>query len=138
MLFIRFTDDTLTSRTVDKKGNLLPYFTENKNLVSGEGDNRVMNYNFRPTITKDPDNMRKVTRPKNYDSTKYELLADFLKKYPDTNITDLIGVYKRGNGKYEFNNQQNSTISLGLFGGNVDYPDEDYKRRQEVYQDHKD
>ncbi|MGK7397405.1 MAG: FAD-dependent oxidoreductase [Candidatus Cyclobacteriaceae bacterium M3_2C_046] len=134
---IRFIDDTLTSRTVDKHGKILPYFSENKNLNPGQGDNRVMNYNFRPTMTRDINNMRKVIRPENYDSTRYQLLADFLEKYPDTNLKDLIGVYPRGNGKFEFNNRQNSTISLGLFGGNVDYPDADYAQRHQIYQNHK-
>ena len=135
---VRFMDDTLESRTVDQNGQLLPYFTENENLVPGTGDQRVICYNFRPTMTKDPDNMRPVTRPENYDSTRYQLLADFLNKYPETEITGLIGIYDRGSGKYEFNNRQHSTISLGIFGGNVDYPDSDYETRERIYQDHKD
>ncbi len=89
-------------------------------------------------MTKDPDNMRPVTRPENYDSTRYQLLADFLNKYPETEIFDLIGIMSRGSGKYEFNNRQHSTISLGIFGGNVDYPDSDYETRERIYQDHKD
>lgn len=135
---IRFTDDTLSGRTVQTSGKLLPYFSENKNLNAGEGDNRVMNYNFRPIMTKELNNMRVITLPPNYDASRYQLLNDFLKKYPDTKLSDLIGIYARGSGKYEFNNKQHSSISLGLFGGNVDYPDADYKRRNEIYQDHKD
>lgn len=135
---IRLTDDTLVSRTVDKKGKLLPYFSANKNLVNGQADIRVMNYNFRPTMTKVVSNSKPVTKPANYDPQRYQLLTDYLKDKPDTKLDDLIGILGRGNGKWEFNNQQNSTISLGLFGGNVEYPDADRKKRQEIYQDHKD
>lgn len=135
---IRFTDDTLQARTVDKKGKLLPYFTKNENLVPGSASERVMNYNFRPTMSKDPKNMRPITAPANYDPSRYQSLADFLKEHPDTELKQLVGIYARGNGKWEFNNQQNSTISLGLFGGNVDYPDAAPERRKEIYQDHKD
>lgn len=134
---IRFTDDTLQARTVDKKGKLLPYFTKNENLVPGSADNRVMNYNFRPTMSKDPKNMRPVGSPANYDPSRYQPLADFLKEHPDTELKQLVGIYARGSGKWEFNNQQNSTISLGLFGGNVDYPDASPERRKQIYDDHK-
>ncbi|HTF20641.1 MAG TPA: FAD-dependent oxidoreductase [Chryseolinea sp.] len=135
---IRLTDDTLSSRTVDKKGKMLPYFSENKDLVNGRADIRVMNYNFRPTMTKETANARPVVKPENYSPERYQLLADYLKANPKTTLDDLVGILGRGNGKWEFNNQQNSTISLGLFGGNVDYPDADLKRRKEIYQDHKD
>lgn len=135
---IRFVDDTLYGRTVDENGKLLPYFTKNEGLISGAADHRVMNYNFRPTMTKDPDNFVPVTKPENYDPKQFSLLSDYLSKNPDTRIWDLIGVYRRGNNKFEFNNQQHSTISLGLFGGNVEYPDADYEKREEIYQAHKD
>lgn len=135
---IRFVDDTLYGRTVDENGKLLPYFTKNEGLIPGAADQRVMNYNFRPTMTKDPDNFVPVTKPENYDPRQFSLLSDYLSKNPDTRIWDLIGVYRRGNNKFEFNNKQHSTISLGLFGGNVDYPDADYEKREEIYQAHKD
>jgi hypothetical protein len=135
---IRFVDDTLYGRTVAENGKLLPYFTQNEGLIPGAADQRVMNYNFRPTMTKNPDNFVMVTKPENYNPKQFSLLSDYLSKNPDTRIWDLIGVYPRGNDKYEFNNKQHSTISLGLFGGNVDYPDADYEKREEIYQAHKD
>ena len=135
---IRLIDDTLAGRTVDRKGKLLPYFSKNENLVPGRGDKRVMNYNFRPTMSKDPANMREIVMPERYDPNRYQLLADFLKEHPDTRLTDLVGIYGRGHGKWEFNNRQHSSISLGLFGGNLDYPDADYGKRKQIYQDHKD
>lgn len=135
---IRLIDDTLKARTVDKKGKLLPYFSKNENLVPGAADKRVMNYNFRPTMTKDPSKMRPITKPANYDPSRYSLLGDYLKERPNTKLNELVGIYGRGNGKWEFNNQQHSSISLGLFGGNVDYPDADRATRQKIYQDHKD
>jgi len=135
---IRLVDDTLSGRTIDKKGKLLPYFSANENLVPGSSDKRVINYNFRPTMSKDPLNMREIVMPSRYDPLRYQLLGDFLKQNPGTKLGDLIGIYGRGNGKWEFNNRQHSSISLGLFGGNVEYPDGDQKKREEIYQDHKD
>lgn len=135
---IRFVDDTLSARTVDSKGRLLPYFSKNENLKPGAASNRVMNYNFRPTMSKTPGKMRPITKPARYNAGRYQILADYLKVHPETTLSDLVGILDRGEGKFEFNNRQYSSISLGLFGGNAEYPDADYKKRQEIYQDHKD
>ncbi len=135
---IRFIDDTLKAKTVDSKGQLLPYFSQKEGLVPGEGDKRVMNYNFRLVMTKLPENKVPIEKPKNYDPSQFMLLSDYLGEYPDTELNQLIGIYNRGSGKWEYNNKQLAVISLGLFGGNVDYPDADYARRKEIYQAHKD
>ncbi len=42
---------------------------------TGQGDKRVQAYNFRITMTNDPHNRIPITRPENYDSTRYELLV---------------------------------------------------------------
>ncbi len=135
---IRFMDDTLYANTVDDTGNLLSYFSKNEGLVSGEGDKRVMNYNFRPTMTRVDSNKVPVRKPAGYDPSQYQLLSDFLANYPDTRLGELIGIYPRGSGKFEFNNQQHAVISLGLFGGNIDYPDAGFDNRLAIYNKHKD
>lgn len=134
---LRLIDDTLKCRTIDENGNLLPYFNRYDTLIPGSGDERVMNYNFRPTLTKNKDNFITVTRPKDYDSTDFNFLADYLEENPETHIWKLIGIYARGSGKYEFNNQQNSLVSLGMFGANTGYSDGDIETRQRIYNEHK-
>ncbi len=134
---VRLIDDTLKARTVDQNGKLLPYFNRYDTIIPGSGDNRVMNYNFRPTMTKDRNNFVKVTRPDDYDSTKFNFLADYLQSTPGIQLWDLIGIYKRGSGKYEFNNQQRSLISLGMFGANEGYTDGNYETRRKIYEEHK-
>lgn len=135
---IRIMDDTLKAQTVDENGNLLPYFSDHKGLVIGGEDKRVMNYNFRPTMTRVDSNKMPITKPKTYDPSQYKLLGDFLSNYPDTKLNQLMGIYKRGSGKFEFNNKQQAVISLGLFGGNVEYPDAGYDKRRKIYKAHKD
>src|SRR5690606_26999735 len=39
----------------------------------GSGDNLVQAYNFRICLTHDPDHQVPITRPEEYDSTRYEL-----------------------------------------------------------------
>lgn len=135
---IRLIDDTLSARTVDENGELLPYFNKYEQLISGSGDKRVMNYNFRPTLTKIKSNQVPIFRPENYDSTQYNFLADFLAANPEARLGELIGCYQRGAGKIEFNNQQNALVSLGMFGANEGYTDGDWETRHKIYQKHKD
>jgi len=134
---LRLIDDTLKGRTVDEYGKLLPYFNHYDTLIPGSGDQRVMNYNFRPTLTKNKDNYVVVTRPEDYDSTDFDFLADYLEENPATRLGNLVGVYPRGSGKYEFNNQQKSLVSLGMFGANAGYTDGDTETRQRIYNEHK-
>lgn len=135
---IRMIDDTLSARTIDEDGKLLPYFNRYEKLVPGSGDRLVMNYNFRPTMTKVESNKVDIYRPDHYDSTRYNFLADFIAANPETRLGNLVGYYPRGGGKIEFNNQQKALVSLGMFGANVGYTDGDWETRQGIYQDHKD
>ncbi len=135
---VRLIDDTLSARTVDNQGNLLPFFNRYDTLITGSGDDRVMNYNFRPIMTKVDSNQVAIYRPQNYDSTRFNFLADYLISEPETKLNQLIGVYPRGNRKFEFNNQQKSLVSLGMFGANRGYTDGDWTTRERIYQTHKD
>lgn len=135
---LRLVDDTLRARTVDENGQLLPYFNRYDSLIPGSADKRVMNYNFRPLMTQDRNNMVPIYRPANYDSTDFNFLADFLADNPDVKLGDLVGKYPRGSGKFEFNNQQHALVSLGMFGANADYTEGDWETRQRIYQLHKD
>jgi hypothetical protein len=134
---IRLIDDTLFARTVDNQDKLLPYFNRYDSLIPGSGDKKVMNYNFRPTMTEVDSIKMPIFRPENYDSTQFNFLADYLEKNPETHIWNLIGIYRRGSGKFEFNNQQKAIISLGMFGANEGYTDGNRETRQQIYQAHK-
>ena len=134
---IRLIDDTLSARTKDSNGKLLSYFSQAKKLEPGSGDGRVMNFNFRPTLTKNKANQVPLYPPENYDPKEFDFLADYLEANPELKLGQLIGVYSRGNQKYEFNNQQRSLISLGMFGANTEYTEGDRETREAVYQKHK-
>ncbi len=135
---IRLIDEPIGASPYDDEGRLLPGFVERSSLVEGEGDNRVMNYNFRLMMSSSDDRVP-FPRPDVYDPGRYILLKRVLKERPETKFTDLIDMYSWNypEGKYETNNKQKSVISLGHFGGNVAYPDAGYRKRQEIYDDHK-
>lgn len=120
-------------------GLLLPGFVEAGSLVNGAASKRVINYNFRLMMSTNADKTP-FPAPVHYDAGRYKILRRLLEKKPETVLTDIIDRYSWNypKGKYETNNKQNALISLGLFGGNTDYPDADYKTRALIYQDHKD
>lgn len=135
---VRFIDEPIEASPYGDDGKLLPGFTERSSFTEGQADQRVMNYNFRLMMSSNPDRVP-FPKPDRYEPDRYVLLKRLLKNKPDTKFRDLIDMYswKYPKGKYETNNKQKSVISLGHFGGNVNYSDADYKQRQAIYDDHK-
>lgn len=138
---IRFDKTPRKARTVDAQGNLLPGISAwAKDLKEGEAHRAPMNYNFRLTVAKDHQLQVPIPSPKNYDASRYALLAGWLRdqaaqKKP-VKLADLIDLYERRNGKFELNNKQSAIISLGHFGGQFDWPDAGYAQRAQIYEDH--
>lgn len=149
---IRLQDKDIEASPYDENGALLPGFVPLEGLVAGEGDKKVMNYNFRLTVSKGPDRVP-FPDPQFYSQRRYLLLSRYLKSRPETTLKDLIDLYPFPSGKYEsdgkgrvkpvptdkweLNNKQNAVISLGHFGAQFDYPDGSYARRKAIIDDHK-
>jgi FAD dependent oxidoreductase len=135
---IRLIDEPIEASPYDDSGRLLPGFVERNTLIEGQGDRCVMNYNFRVMMSLNSDRVP-FPKPTQYDPKRYILLTRLLKNKPETQFRDIIDLYswKYPKGKYETNNKQKAVISLGHFGGNVEYPDGDYNKRKAIYDDHK-
>lgn len=138
---IRFDKTPRKAATVDEQGKLLPGISAwAKDLKEGEAHRAPMNYNFRLCFAKDPKLQVPIPAPKHYDPKRYQLLENWLKekaaKKEGVKLTDLLDFYGRRNGKYEVNNKQAAVISIGHFGGQFDYPDADYAKREQIIQDH--
>lgn len=136
---IHIGDRRFKARTRDERGDLLPGISATiDQLEPGAGDRKVLNYNFRLTLTKDRTNQVPFPRPQSDDAGRYALLAKYLKEHPQTRFTDLVAIHPLPGGKWEANNHQGAIISLGHPGGQFDYPDSDYATRDRIYQDHVD
>ncbi|MVM28542.1 FAD-dependent oxidoreductase [Spirosoma sp. HMF4905] len=135
---VRFIDTPIEAAPYDDSGKLLPGFVERTTLTEGKASDRVMNYNFRLMMSTNA-NRRPFPKPAAYKPERYILLTRLLKNHPETQLKDIIDLYSwtYPKGKFETNNKQKAVISLGHFGGNVDYPEADYARRDAIYQDHK-
>ncbi len=135
---VRFMDEPIEASPYDDSGKLLPGFAERSTLKEGQADKRVMNYNFR-VVMSTLGNRVPFPKPEHYNPGRFVLLKRLLKNKPDTRFSDIIDLYAWNypQGKFETNNKQKSVISLGHFGGNVEYPDADYAKQKAIYDDHK-
>lgn len=102
---------------------------------NGTGDKKVQAYNYRICLTSDPSNMVPITRPANYDSTKYELALRLHEYYPQRRkLNDYFIWSGMPNQKTDINNRNG--FSTDMIGMNYDYPDASYARRKEIIREH--
>lgn len=138
---IRFDKTIRHAPTTDDQGNLLPGISGwVKDFKEGDAHPAPMNYNFRFTISKDPAQQVPFPAPKHYDAQRYTILANWLQQQKEAGKTvkfqDIIDLYKRPNGRYEMNNKQAAIFSLGHFGGQFEWSDASYEKRQAIFDDH--
>lgn len=140
---IRLDKDPRKAVTVDEQGNLLPGITGwAKDVKEGEGDRKVMNYNWRLCFS-NADDRTPIPPPKHYDRARYRILESWIKERAAAGkelvLKDILDLYSHApkrKDKKEVNNKQYAVISIGHFGGQFDYPDGDYATRERVIQDH--
>jgi hypothetical protein len=139
-------DPPRKAATVDEAGKLLPGISGwARDFHEGDGDKRVMNYNWRLTFSNDPATRVPIPPPKNYDRARFRLLENWLRETTaggqEVKLTDILDLYAHAPGakdKREVNNKQAAIISIGHFGGQFDYPDGDYATRERIVADHTD
>ena len=119
-----------------KSSGLLWGVSKKPVLPSGSGDNKVQAYNFRICLTNDKDNMVPITKPENYDPSKYELLIRVKEKQPWKNLTDAFIWSKMPNNKTDINNR--GAFSTDMIGENWDYPEANYEERERIVKKHED
>ena len=103
----------------------------------GTADNMVQAYNYRICLTDDPENMIPVTRPANYDSTRYELLLRLMEVQPEKEFLNDYFIWSRmPNRKTDINNR--GGFSTDMIGMNHNYPEASYEERQQIIDAHTD
>lgn len=101
----------------------------------GSGDNHVQAYNFRICLTDDPANRIPITRPEDYDSSRYELLPRYIAKLTAPNdIREILKFDLMPNHKTDINN--GGGFSTDMIGRNWEYPDGDYATRERIQKEH--
>ena len=102
--------------------------------ATGSGDKKVQAYNFRICLTSESSNQIPITRPKNYDSSRYELLLRVLEKEPNRPFNLILKPDLMPNKKTDINN--NGPFSTDMIGMNYDYPGSDFSKRAQIQKEH--
>jgi len=123
----------------DSGGHLYPEIAPEPTGKPGEGDRKVQAYNFRIIATDDPNNRVPWPQPVGYDPKRYQLLALLLeaeqKRLGRAQVFhELTLIAPIPSRKADLNNQ--GPFSTDYIGKNYDYPDANYKRRAEIWDDH--
>jgi hypothetical protein len=101
----------------------------------GAGDKKIQAYNFRICLTGEPGNRVPITRPDDYDSTRYELLLRLFEAQSDRRkLNDYFIWTRMPNNKTDINNR--GGFSTDMIGMNYDYPDADYAERARIIKAH--
>jgi hypothetical protein len=125
----------------DKNGKLLPEITSTQIDPTGSGDHKIQAYNYRLCITDNPSNKLPFPCPVGYNSSRYEVLLEWLKvlKKSERNrsliISDVLSLGHLPNGKADANN--NGPFSSDYIGGSWGYPEADYRTRERICKEHR-
>lgn len=104
---------------------------------TGADDESVQAYNYRICLTNDPKNMSQVTRPDNYDASRYELLLRLIDAQPEKRkINDYFIWSRMPNNKTDINNR--GGFSTDMIGMNYSYPNAGYEERKAIIKKHED
>ncbi|MFO7258162.1 MAG: FAD-dependent oxidoreductase [Bacteroidota bacterium] len=103
----------------------------------GSGNKLVQAYNFRICLTDDPDNQVPITRPEDYDSSRYELLVRLFGAQPDKrDINDYFIWSLMPNDKTDINNR--GGFSTDMIGYSHHYAEASYAEREAIVKAHRD
>ncbi len=103
----------------------------------GSGDTLVQAYNFRICLTDVDENKVPITRPANYDSAHYELLARLFEAQPDKRGINQYFIWSRmPNAKTDINNR--GGFSTDMINWSHNYPEASYAQRAEIIKAHRD
>lgn len=105
---------------------------------TGRPDKRVQAYNFRLTLTANPDNRVMPKKPASYNRDEYLQVLESVEKGRIKTVQDVLNIVFIANGKSDTNNMPRSLISTDLPEENYRYPEAGYAEREVIVQRHKD
>jgi hypothetical protein len=115
----------------DPSSGLLPRISNQEPGKNCSGDQKIQAYCFRMCLTDVPENRVPITRPADYDSTQYELLARVF----ESGWREMFDKFDPiPNGKTDVNNH--GPFSSDNIGMNYAYPDASYETRKQIIREH--
>jgi len=119
----------------DPSSGLLWGISKDQPAPAGAGDKRIQAYNFRICLTDSPENRIPITRPRDYDSSKYELLVRLFEAQPDMKKINEYFIWSRmPNRKTDINNR--GGFSTDMIGMNYGWPEGTFEQRKKIFDAH--
>jgi len=117
----------------DAEGKMLPLIHDPPMAGEGEADKAVQGYGFRLIVTQREDNRVPFSMPDGYDPSQFALLKRYYEVHPDAG--NMVHFWPTlPNGKADMNSS--GPISTNVVNGlNWEYPDAEYKRREEIWRE---
>ena len=135
---------------LDENGKPMPLITGTGLSPAGTGDKKIQAYNFRVCVTADPSNRVPFAEPPHYEPSRYELFRRMYREFPDYGIIGApawltedglpFTMLRLPGNKFDANDHVSmapATLSLGLVGASWEYPEADFARRQQLWDDHR-
>jgi hypothetical protein len=120
----------------DENHQLLPGVLPGPPGQIGDGDKKVQAYNFRLCLSHDRNNQVPFAKPVGYDPKRYEILYRLA-----AGLIEEIGAAEAAPSLFPaagpIPNNKTDLNSCDYVNGSWDYPDGSYKRRAEIWEDHK-
>ncbi|HBC30762.1 MAG TPA: xanthan lyase [Clostridiales bacterium] len=114
------------------ESGLLPNINENPG-EEGVGDEKIQAYCFRMCLTDIPENRISIKKPELYNEQEYELLFRYIENGEP--YRDFFNFSMMPNRKTDSNN--GGPFSTDYIGKNYDYPNGNYKQRENIIKAHK-
>jgi len=119
----------------DPSSGLLWGISSDQPVAAGTGDKRIQAYNFRICLTDSPENRIPITRPRDYDSSKYELLVRLFEAQPAMRKINEYFIWSRmPNRKTDINNR--GGFSTDMIGMNYEWPEGTFEQRKKIFDAH--
>lgn len=103
-----------------------------------QADARVQAYCFRLCVTDVPELRVPIEKPRGYDPQEFALLAEYVKKHNITQFRlDCLYAREEVRGNRDGNAQWHCWVSTDWAEINFEYPEANWQRREEIYQEYK-
>jgi len=125
----------------DESGRLLPEIGSGPRGELGTADKKVQAYNFRLCLSRDRKNQAPFPKPAKFDPARFVLLGRLIHALAERDghapgMKQLMNMSLLPNHKTDVNN--NGAFSTDYIGKSWDYPEANYRQRDEIWQDHSD
>lgn len=115
----------------DPSSGLVWGITKGEPHPAGRGDKKVQAYNFRICLTDSAENRIPITRPEDYDSTRYELMARLFEAQPAMRDINNYFIWSlMPNRKTDINNR--GGFSTDMIGMNQHWAEAGYREREKM------